>query len=213
MRILPQYIRRNRDRACITIPGGTPHPARCCPTTLRINKGRQGNNQVVTAGRLSRLFHLRTADPEQGLSATITDPVVVRVPSGLLSGDDLTTALTTGGILLPNPHSESRRVMSSPPLVRAVASISPAGASAAQKASQQRQQLLIAALGALAALLTVVATSVSITGMYGTVHRQRSLVRKLHGWSGLYAFRQVVVWETGLWSALAIFTAWRSVTA
>lgn len=151
--------------------------------------------------------------PEQGLSATMTDPVVIRVPSGLLSGDDLTTALTTGGILLLDPNSESRRVTSSPSLARAVASISPAGASTAQKASQQRQQLLIAALGALASLLTVVATSVSITGMYSTVHRQRSLVRKLHGWSGLYMFRQVVAWETGLWGTLAIVIAWRSVTS
>ena len=59
--------------------------------------------------------------PEQGLSATMTDPVVIRVPSGLLSGDDLTTALTTGGILLLDPNSESRRVTSSPSLARAVA--------------------------------------------------------------------------------------------
>jgi hypothetical protein len=73
--------------------------------------------------------------------------------------------------------------------------------------------LLIASLGALASLLTVVATSVSITGMYSTVHRQRSLVRKLHGWLGLYMFRQVVAWETGLWGTLAIVIAWRSVTS
>ncbi|AAT82555.1 putative permease [Cutibacterium acnes KPA171202] len=112
---------------------------------------------------------------------------------------------------IPIPSPDVSRPV--PRLPGQLPSISPAGASTAQKASQQRQQLLIAGLGALASLLTVVATSVSITGMYSTVHRQRSLVRKLHGWSGLYMFRQVVAWETGLWGTLAIVIAWRSVTS
>ncbi|WP_330219737.1 hypothetical protein [Cutibacterium acnes] len=38
-------------------------------------------------------------------------------------------------------------------------------------------------------------------------------MRKLHGWSGLYMFRQVVAWKTGLWGTLAIVIAWRSVTS
>lgn len=112
---------------------------------------------------------------------------------------------------IPIPSPDVSRPV--PRLPGQLPSISPAGASTAQKASQQRQQLLIAGLGALASLLTVVATSVSITGMYSTVHRQRSLVRKLHGWSGLYMFRQVIAWETGLWDTLAIVIAWRSVTS
>jgi len=59
-------IHRHGNRTCITVLSGTPHPPCYCPTTLRTSKGRQGNNQVVAARGLSRLFHLRTAVPRTG---------------------------------------------------------------------------------------------------------------------------------------------------
>ncbi|WP_407643732.1 hypothetical protein [Cutibacterium porci] len=109
---------------------------------MKTNKPN-GPRSIATWGGSHRLgshdyFTFGQQFPEQGLSATTTDPAMIRVPSGLLPGDDLTTALTTGGILLLDPNSESRRVTSSPSLARAVASISPTGASTAQNASRQR---------------------------------------------------------------------------
>ncbi|WP_162872733.1 bacteriocin-associated integral membrane family protein [Austwickia chelonae] len=137
-----------------------------------------------------------------GISALSEPDFVIRIPDRSLNGDFIASAASSGGVLMTDASEARGIILDSPQLKEALSGISLAGTSSTQKLTEKKREINFTVVGVIGAALTLLATSFSLSIAYSTLYRQRSFIRRIHGWSFMRTYRRVLTCELALWILL-----------
>ncbi|GAB77737.1 hypothetical protein SAMN05421595_0241 [Austwickia chelonae] len=143
-----------------------------------------------------------------GILPTTRASAVLTLSPENLRADTLVSAATSGGLLVKDPEKARKDIEDDPELSQVIHSVQPAGAHSAQRYEEAHRTFVFTAIGLTASALALTATSFGLVTAYATLRRQRTWVRKIHGWSFTRTYRRVLTTEAALWVALLLGFSW-----